>query len=108
MRAAYEALPEKTKAFVEDKVALHSLIYSREVLGFTDYSPAERDGLPPARHAMVRTHPGSGRKALDVASYGYEIEGMLTPQARILLHDLIERPPSGSSFTRTNGGLATS
>lgn len=91
MRAVYDALPEKTKAFIEDKVAVHSLIYSREVLGFADYSPAERDGLPPARHAMVRTHPGSGRKALYVASYAYEIEGMPTPEARMLLHDLIER-----------------
>ena len=91
MRAVYDTLPEKTKAFIEDKVALHSLIYSREVLGFADYSPTERDALPPARHAMVRTHPGSGRKALYVASYAYEIEGMPTPEARMLLHDLIER-----------------
>lgn len=91
MRAVYDELPQKTKDFIMDKIALHSLIYSREVLGFEDYSPTEREALPPARHAMVRTHPGSGRKALYVASYAFEIEGMPTPEARMLLHDLIER-----------------
>lgn len=90
MRAAYDALPEKMKAFLEDKIAMHSIIYSRNVLGFTDYSAEERDGLPSVPHVMVRTHPGSGRKSLYIASYAHEIEGMPTPEARMLIHDLIE------------------
>jgi alpha-ketoglutarate-dependent 2,4-dichlorophenoxyacetate dioxygenase len=90
MRAAYDALPDKMKAFLEDKVAMHSIIYSRNVLGFTDYSAEERDGLPSVPHVMVRTHPGSGRKSLYLASYAHEIEGMPTPEARMLIHDLIE------------------
>jgi len=90
MRAAYDALPYKMKAFLEDKIAIHSIIYSREVLGFTQYSAEERDGLPAVPHVMVRTHPGSGRKSLYLASYAHEIEGMPTPEARMLIHDLIE------------------
>ena len=90
MRAAYDALPEKKKAALEGMIAMHSIIYSREIIGFTDYSPEERAGLPPVPHVMVRTHPGSGRKSLYVASYAHEIQGMPTPEARMLLHDLIE------------------
>jgi alpha-ketoglutarate-dependent 2,4-dichlorophenoxyacetate dioxygenase len=90
MRAAYDALPEKMKAKLEGMVAMHSIIYSREIIGFTDYSPEEREGLPSVPHVMVRTHPGSGRKALYLASYAHEIRGMPTPEARMLLHDLIE------------------
>ena len=90
MRAAYDALPEKTKASLEGKIAMHSIIYSREMIGFTDYSKEERDGLPAVPHVMVRTHPGSGRKSLYLASYAHEIQGMPTPEARMLLHDLME------------------
>ena len=35
MRAAYDALDEPTKAEVEDLVCEHSLIYSRDAMGFT-------------------------------------------------------------------------
>src|SRR5207244_4727544 len=39
MRAAYDALDVRTKADIEDLVCLHSLIYSRAAIGFTDLSP---------------------------------------------------------------------
>jgi alpha-ketoglutarate-dependent 2,4-dichlorophenoxyacetate dioxygenase len=42
MRAAYDALDARTKAEVEDLVCLHSLMYSREAIGFTDLTPEER------------------------------------------------------------------
>jgi len=90
MRAAYDALSEKKKASLEGLVAMHSIIYSRQIIGFDDYSPEERDGLPSVPHIMVRTHPGSGRKSLYLASYANEIRGMPTPEARMLLHDLME------------------
>ncbi len=90
MRAAYDALPDKMKARLEGMVAIHSIMHSRAIMGFTDYSQEELDALPPVPHAMVRTHPGSGRKALYIASYAHEIRGMDTPDARMLLHDLME------------------
>ena len=90
MRAAWDALPEKRKAQVEGMIAMHSLLHSRAVLGFTDYAPEEVDAFPPAPHPLVRTHPGSGRKALYVASYASEIRGMPVPDGRMLLRDLTE------------------
>jgi alpha-ketoglutarate-dependent 2,4-dichlorophenoxyacetate dioxygenase len=90
MRAAYDALPDKKKQEIDGLIAMHSIIHSRAVIGFTDYSKEERDGLPSVPHVMVRTHPGSGRKTLYLASYAHDIQGMPTPEARMLLHDLIE------------------
>src|SRR3546814_6437356 len=62
MRAAWDALPEKTKARIEDLIAVHSIYHSRATIGFTDFTPEERAGLPPVQQRLVRTHPGSGRK----------------------------------------------
>ncbi len=41
MRAAYDALDERTKAEVEDLVCEHSLLHSRAAIGFTDFTPEE-------------------------------------------------------------------
>ena len=38
MRAAYDALSDKKKAEIADLVAEHSLVYSRGLIGFTDYA----------------------------------------------------------------------
>lgn len=90
LRAAYDALPDKLKAELEGKVAMHSIIYSRATIGFTDYSAEERKRLTAVPQVIVRTHPGSGRKTLYLASHAHEIQGMPTPEARMLLHDLME------------------
>src|SRR3546814_15731430 len=42
MRAAWDALPEKTKARIEDLIAVHSIYHSRATIGFTDFTPEER------------------------------------------------------------------
>ena len=90
MRAAYDALPAARKAQIADMVAMHSLMYSREVIGFTDFAPEEHAAFPPAPHPLVRIHPGSGRKALYLAAYASEIRGMPVPDGRMLLRDLTE------------------
>ena len=90
LRAAYDALPEKKKAELEGLVAEHSIIYSRSTIGFSDYSADERAGLQTVPQVIVRRHPGSGRKTLYLASHAHEIRGMPTPEARMLLRDLIE------------------
>jgi alpha-ketoglutarate-dependent 2,4-dichlorophenoxyacetate dioxygenase len=41
-------------------------------------------------HPLIRTIPGSGRKSLYVASHASTIIGWPTPEARLLLRDLIE------------------
>src|SRR6202046_5815627 len=47
MRAAYDALDEETKAEIEDLVCEHSLIHSRETIGFADITPEEREHFRP-------------------------------------------------------------
>jgi alpha-ketoglutarate-dependent 2,4-dichlorophenoxyacetate dioxygenase len=90
MRAAYDALDEATKAEVEGLVCEHSLMYSRGLLGFTDYTEEERRTFAPVRQRLVRTHPGSGRKSLFLASHAGAILGWPMPEARAFLRDLTE------------------
>src|SRR5580704_10922664 len=47
MRAAYDALDDTTKGEIADLVCEHSLIYSRELLGFGDLTEAERATIRP-------------------------------------------------------------
>jgi alpha-ketoglutarate-dependent 2,4-dichlorophenoxyacetate dioxygenase len=90
LRAAYDALPEAMKTQLEGLIAEHSIIYSRSTIGFTDFSDEERAGLPTVPQKIVRTHPGSGRKTLYLASHAMSIRAMPVPEARLLLRDLIE------------------
>lgn len=90
MRAAWDALPDKTKAQIEDKIAIHSIFHSRATIGFTDFTPEERAGLPPVQQRLVRTHPASGRKSIYIASHASEIVGMPVPEGRMMLLDLLD------------------
>ena len=63
MCAAYEALDEETKAEVQDMVCEHSQMYSRQIIGFYDFTDEERERFRPVRQCMVRTHPVTGRKS---------------------------------------------
>jgi alpha-ketoglutarate-dependent 2,4-dichlorophenoxyacetate dioxygenase len=90
MRAAYEALDERTKAEIEDLVCEHSLIYSREAIGFTDLTPQEIAAFQPVRQPLVRTHPVTGRKSLFLAAHAGAILGWTIPEARMFLRDLTE------------------
>lgn len=90
MRAVYDSLPEKTKAQIEEMIAVHSIFHSRATIGFTDFTAEERAGLPPVQQRLVRTHPGSGRKSLYIASHASEIVGMPVPEGRMMLLDLMD------------------
>jgi alpha-ketoglutarate-dependent 2,4-dichlorophenoxyacetate dioxygenase len=90
MRAAYDALDDGLKAEIADLICEHSLIYSREVLGFTDLSETERAGMRPVRQVLTRTHPVSGRKSIYLASHIGSIDGWPVPEARQFIRDLIE------------------
>ncbi len=90
MRAAYDALDDRTKAEIEDLVCEHSLKYSREAIGFTDLTEEEVAAFRPVRQRLVRTHPESGRKSLFLASHAGAILGWTIPEARMFLRDLTE------------------
>jgi alpha-ketoglutarate-dependent 2,4-dichlorophenoxyacetate dioxygenase len=90
MRAAYDALDEATKAEIDDLICEHSLLYSRGALGFTDFTPEERQSFAPVRQRLVRTHPVTGRKSLFLSSHIGTILGWPVPEARALIRDLTE------------------
>jgi alpha-ketoglutarate-dependent 2,4-dichlorophenoxyacetate dioxygenase len=90
MRAAYEALDDKTKADIEDLVCEHSLIYSRGTLGFTELTDEEKQTFRPVRQRLVRTHLVTGRKSLYLSSHIGTIIGWPMPEARAFICDLTE------------------
>jgi alpha-ketoglutarate-dependent 2,4-dichlorophenoxyacetate dioxygenase len=90
MRAAYDALDSRTKAEVENLVCEHSLIYSRQAIGFTELTPEEREAFAPVLQPLVRRHPVTGRKSLFLSSHAGTIVGWTVPEARMFLRDLIE------------------
>jgi alpha-ketoglutarate-dependent 2,4-dichlorophenoxyacetate dioxygenase len=90
MRASYDALDEETKAEVEGLVCEHSQIFSRAILGFTDFTDEERERFKPVRQCLVRTHPVTKRRSLYLSSHAGGIVGWPVPEARAFLRDLVE------------------
>jgi alpha-ketoglutarate-dependent 2,4-dichlorophenoxyacetate dioxygenase len=90
MRAGYDALDDETRALVQDLICEHSQVFSRQQLGFTDFTEEERARFAPVRQCLVRTHPVTGRKSLYLASHAGGIVGWPVPEARAFLRDLIE------------------
>jgi alpha-ketoglutarate-dependent 2,4-dichlorophenoxyacetate dioxygenase len=90
MRAGWDTLDPETQAACEGLVCEHSQIYSRQILGFTDFTEQERARFAPVRQVLVRTHPVTGRKSLYLSSHAGGIIGWPVPEARAFLRDLIE------------------
>ena len=90
MGAAYEALDDETKALIEGLVCEHSQLFSRQAIGFTEFTPEERERFKPVRQRLVRTLPRTGRKSLYLSSHAGAIVGWPLAEARLLLRDLIE------------------
>lgn len=90
MGAAYEALDDETRALIEDLVCEHSQLFSRESIGFKEFTPEERERFKPVRQRLVRTLPGTGRKSIYLSSHAGTVLGWPLPEARMLLRDLTE------------------
>ena len=90
MRTAYDALDEVTRAETADLLCEHSLLYSRSLLGFTEFSQEEKATFAPVRQRLIRTHPVTARKSLYLSSHAGTIVGWSMPEARAYLRDLIE------------------
>ncbi|MDZ4374184.1 MAG: TauD/TfdA family dioxygenase [Phenylobacterium sp.] len=93
MYAAYDALPEATKARIAGLKARHA---SAHVFGeggaYTGTDQAVLSGhadTPEAIHPIVIVHPGSGRKALFVnPSFTREVVGLSAEESQALLTEL--------------------
>jgi alpha-ketoglutarate-dependent 2,4-dichlorophenoxyacetate dioxygenase len=88
MRAAYDALPETTRAEIDGLVAEHDIFWSRGQIGFTAFPPGEREKYPPSPQRLVRRHSGSGRKTLYLSAHASHIVGWPIADGRLLLLDL--------------------
>ncbi len=91
MPAAYDALDAETQAAIEALVCEHSQLFSRQQLGFTDFTDEERARFAPVRQCLVRRHPLTGRRSLYLSSHAGSIVGWPVPEARSLLRDLVEQ-----------------
>ena len=101
MRAAWDALPPAEQAALRDLVTEHSLIFSRAMLGFADYTPEERAKWAPVPQRLVRRHPGSGQLCLYLSAHIGRIRGMEVPEALALIRDLTEHATQ-RDFTYTH------
>ena len=90
MRAAYDALDDATKREIHGLICLHSQLFSRGILGFTDFTDAEREKWTPVRQRLVRRHPSTGRLSLYLSAHAGAIEDWPVPEARAFLRDLTE------------------
>jgi len=94
MTAAYDALSERMKAYLEGLSAVHDLAgtvrtvvreRSQQTKSPTTALP-DMQGLPRAIHPVVRTHPVSGRKILYVnPTFTSHIEGLPPAEADAVL-----------------------
>lgn len=89
LRAAYDALDDRTKSLIADRTAVFYSHYTRDWLGFND-SEGDRMAYRPVRWPVVRIHPGSGRKLLWIDSKVTEISGMSIPEGRAFAHEMVE------------------
>jgi taurine dioxygenase len=110
MYAAYDALSEPMKAFIENLQAVHDgAPYYRSVNQRIGRDDGGRT-YPRAVHPVVRTHPVSGRKALFVnRMFTTQIEGLTASESRALLTFLwehIEQPRFQCRFRWQKNSIA--
>jgi len=90
LRGAWDALPADRKRGLESLVAEHSFVYSRGLIGYDQFTDAERAAVPPVPQAVVRTHPATGRKSLYLGSHASYIIGRPVEEGRALLRELLD------------------
>lgn len=90
LRAAWDALPEKTRRHIEHRKARHSAFHSRLMLGDDAYTAEQLARFPPVERPLVHVHPGSGRKVLYPSVHIDSVAGLSVPEGRLLVAELLE------------------
>ncbi len=89
MRAAYDDLPDETKARIANLRCEHSVWWSRALCGGKDFRDDEIASMPPVTQPLVRVHPRTGRKSVVLASHASHILDMPRADGRVLLDELM-------------------
>jgi len=90
LRAAYEALDERTANEVADLVAEHFALHTRILLSQADLTDEQMNAYPPVHRPLIYKHPSSGRTLLFVSGIIQEIKGMSVPEGRMFARELVE------------------
>ena len=96
MYAAYDALSDRMKAYLDGLTAVHDGEHYRGQ--YANYGIADKPEYPRAKHPVVRTHPVTGRKALYVGSYVRRFLGMSDEESWPLL-DFLNQHATAYEFT---------
>ena len=90
LRAAYDALPDRTKHEIAHLSAEHFALHTRVLLGDDAYTDDQKKAIPPAIWPLADVHAGSGRKLMYVGVHARQIIGWPTAESRMYLSDLLE------------------
>jgi alpha-ketoglutarate-dependent 2,4-dichlorophenoxyacetate dioxygenase len=90
LRLAWEALTPEEQTFLEGRIAAHSLLHSRKLIGFDEWSEEDVERFSPVDRPLIGAD-ASGRKALWIASHILSITGMDYDAAIALVADLTRR-----------------
>ena len=89
MRAGYDVLPQSTKDYLEDKLAIHNYAFSHAWhYGVEMMSDEGIQALKPVRHKVVQVHPDSKRKTLFIGRHASHLVGESFWDSRKLLREL--------------------
>ena len=93
MRAAYDNLDVKDKHKIEEMICEHSLIYSRQRLGFDmvkELSSEQIKNFDPVEQPLVRQNKMTNRKTIFLSSHIGKIKNWIRPDSMCFIDDLIE------------------
>ena len=93
MRSAYDNLESKIKNKIDTMICEHSLIYSRQRLGFDmvkELSSEEIKNFTPVEQPLVRKNKVTNRKTIFLSSHIGKIKNWIRPDSMCFIDDLIE------------------
>ena len=93
MRSAYDFLDKKIKNKVKNMICEHSLIYSRQRLGFDmtkELSSEEIKNFIPVEQPLVRKNNVTKRNTIFLSSHIGKIKDWIRPDSMCFIDDLIE------------------